>query len=369
MIIIDNISKVFMMSDLHFGARNNALVWRDDQIGFIDYFIDDARKRGLNEETDVLFILGDVFDSRESINMMIATHVMGAFKKLSKVFKRGIYIILGNHDVYYADNNEVYSPLLLSLISDNIHILKDHYTCIINGKHSCLMLPWVTDPAAAAELITRNSKDCDYVFAHLDINEMFYESGLKISKGVDPSIFDSYKAVYSGHIHQPQHYKNILYLGSPYHLERSDIGHVNGYYIIDTAIGMTEAEFVENTNSPRFVECNADEIFNKDIDTVSKLFSNNYIDINIRKEMERHLDVKNFIKFLRDSKIRYKKVGFDPYSDSVPTVIDFKLTKDFNLVDIGVAILKDKKYNDAEIDEVVNDFQSLYKKTKAKYEE
>ena len=78
-----------------------------------------------DENRDILILEGDIFHSRESINVRIQNEAFDIFKQLSKKFKRGIYIIIGNHDVYYKDKNEIHSLKSLSyLICIKVKVLQ-----------------------------------------------------------------------------------------------------------------------------------------------------------------------------------------------------------------------------------------------------
>jgi hypothetical protein len=63
--------------------------------------------------------------------------------------------------------------------------------------------------------------------------------------GDDPSIFERFKKVFSGHYHHRGHKDNIHYLGNPYEIYWNDVDDPRGFHIIDT-----ETLEVEQINNP-----------------------------------------------------------------------------------------------------------------------
>ena len=108
--ILKNIRKIFVLGDLHLGIRNNSLEWSDIQINFlIDYFIKRIEDEGFDPETDILVQVGDWNHVRESTNVRIYKLSLKIAEVLTQKFKRGVFVILGNHDVYYKDRTDTHS--------------------------------------------------------------------------------------------------------------------------------------------------------------------------------------------------------------------------------------------------------------------
>ena len=361
----NNVGKIFILGDLHFGVRNNALAWRDDQVNFIHEFIKDLPKHGFNPDTDMLFMLGDIFHSRESVNVMIRDYVMNVFAKLNEKFKNGIYIILGNHDVYYNDRNDINSLNRVGAIFKNVHVVWQPTIMKINEKFNFLMLPWITDPIKASDMILKCSDTCDYMCAHLDINEFLYGSGVPIKNGVGLDAFRKYKRVYSGHIHLRQENDNILYVGTPYHLDRNDIGNDKGYYILNLNDDGIDEIFVENKKSPRFVKFNMEDVLNTSIDKIKEMFNNNYVDIHTDINIARSLNFKMLIDYIKKNGSTHRKIECPTYvTEVMEQETNFNITGDFNLINISKSLLESRKFRDNEISDILDYFQELHKKAK-----
>ena len=98
--------KIAIINDTHFGARG------DSQI-FFDYFMrffDDVFFPYLEEHNiDTIIHAGDLMDRRKFINFNILNQVRTRFMDKLKSKNIKMHCILGNHDVYYRNTNEINS--------------------------------------------------------------------------------------------------------------------------------------------------------------------------------------------------------------------------------------------------------------------
>jgi metallophosphoesterase superfamily enzyme len=123
--------KIALLNDTHFGARN-------DSPAFLDYFMrfyDEIFFPYLKEHNIKTFVhLGDVVDRRKFINFKTAHTFRQKFMK--RLWEEDIdtHIILGNHDTYYKNTNEVNAITELCTTYD--------------GKHE----PWIYDKAKTVNL-------------------------------------------------------------------------------------------------------------------------------------------------------------------------------------------------------------------------
>ena len=98
--------KIALITDTHFGARNDSLAFNDHFYKFWEKtffpYLDD---NGI----DTIIHLGDVFDRRKFISYKIAKDFRERFIK--PIVHRNIkmHMIVGNHDTYYRNTNEINS--------------------------------------------------------------------------------------------------------------------------------------------------------------------------------------------------------------------------------------------------------------------
>ena len=365
---LENIDKIFTVGDLHFGIYNNALAWRDSQIAYMLSIPEIAKSHGFNPHTDILVLLGDIFTIRESINVMISNYVEDMFKELAKFFVRGVYILIGNHDTYYKDRNDINSLRMISNIAENIHVFQKPEPMYINDRIECLMLPWVTDPAKTASIISE-SPNAKYLFAHLEINGMTYDNGMKIENGVNMETLKQFTRVYSGHIHKRDDNGFILYVGSPYQMERSDIGNQKGLYILSVNDDVFDEVFVPNNMSPVFSKYDMYDILNMQACDIAGILNNNYIDILTDRMLAAKMNFVSFSDMLKENNILPKRIDFPTYNNNENGTVDIQYTGELNLFTIGIEILKFKKKTEKESKEIMDYFGTLMKKVTEKENE
>ena len=84
-----------MIADLHFGIKKADTTFMESQLRFFrEQFVPELNASGIK----TIWILGDVFDTRQTINTMTINRVIELFRDTLKDFD--INIIVGNHDMY-----------------------------------------------------------------------------------------------------------------------------------------------------------------------------------------------------------------------------------------------------------------------------
>ena len=98
--------KIALITDTHFGARN-------DNLAFNEYFYkfwENVFFPYLDEhKIDTIIHLGDLMDRRKFVSYKIAKDLRERF--ILPIVHRGIkmHIMAGNHDTYYKNTNEINS--------------------------------------------------------------------------------------------------------------------------------------------------------------------------------------------------------------------------------------------------------------------
>lgn len=267
-----NINRIFMISDTHLGVRNSSVEWMDIIKEYFYNFLIPLLKKE-SKPGDVLFHLGDLFDSRQSLNLMIMNEGMKIFEDISKILP--VYIILGNHDIYKKFSNDINSVKVLSWIP-NITVVEEPMYIETNTKKLFLM-PWRANHEEETQCIKNHSGN--YLFCHADVTGLKFNRKVSIEEGIDLDDLSKFDKVYSGHIHYAQKKKNFTMLGCPYPLTRSDMNNKKGVICLDIESG-TE-EYFENTLSPKFIRVNFDKILDMEEDDVKEMFRNNFVDVMV----------------------------------------------------------------------------------------
>ncbi len=319
--IINNKAKrVWLITDTHFGVRNSSNDWieiiRDY---FYDFFIPLVKEN--YRPGDVLLHLGDWYDSRQSVNLRVLNLGVEVAEELSKIFTDGIWVLIGNHDIFGKNTNDVNSLKSIKWIP-GFNICEEPISLELGGK-SFFMMPWRKDSQAEEETLD-SILPHDYLCCHADIRGLKFNRFVNIEHGSSIEKFKKFGTVYSGHIHFSQTSGNIKMLGSPYELTRSDMDNPKGITLLDLENG--NETFFKNDFSPKFKRYNFDEILEKSIDDVNELFNNNFVDVMIDPRMA----LKAPLNILTDSIINVRKITFHPFDPNQATLLSEKISSTEN---------------------------------------
>ena len=220
--------KIAIITDTHYGARKGA----DYIHSYFKNFYDNIFFPYLEKNNiDTVIHMGDVFDSRKSIDYQSLEWSKRVVFEPLKKYK--VHAITGNHDAYYKNTNKVNSPELLLKDYDNI-ITYSKPTEINIGGLDILLLPWInSENFEESKEFIDNSKS-KIAMGHLEINGFKATRGHMMEDGMDVSIFSKFEKVYSGHFHTRSTDGKIYYLGNPYEMYWNDVNDKRGFHIFDT---------------------------------------------------------------------------------------------------------------------------------------
>lgn len=247
-----------VIGDMHFGIKNNSVVWLEYQLKFFkNQIIPTIRDKNI----DRVIFLGDLFDIRYSINEQIGIEVRSIITKMLEEFPDKQFVFLaGNHDFY--------SPLEELAMYNAYAVVfgKEYCKCHPNVKFvirepalidESLYLPWyMTENPDHFDSLLYNYKfgvEVKAVFCHTDLS---YWPGGRITalRGCP---------VYSGHIHNIFTYEGNLYnLGSACGFTFADVDETKYLYILENH---EIVEKIANVTTPRFKR-----MYNEDIFTITQ---------------------------------------------------------------------------------------------------
>ena len=220
--------KIAIITDTHYGARKGSKHLHD----YFELFYDNVFFPALEEHNvGAVIHMGDAFDSRKSIDYQSlewAKRVV--FDRLAKY---ETHMIIGNHDCYYKNTNDVNSPELLLQTYSNIKTYNSPTEVQIDN-FNILFIPWINaenfkDTVNAIEV--SNSK---YAMGHLELNGFRAHRGHVMEDGMDCSLFEKFERTFSGHYHTRSDNGRIFYLGNPYEMFWNDVNDPRGFHILDT---------------------------------------------------------------------------------------------------------------------------------------
>jgi DNA repair exonuclease SbcCD nuclease subunit len=225
--------KIALLNDTHFGARN-------DSPAFLEYFM-----RFYNEQffpyleknnIKTLIHLGDVTDRRKFINFKTAHAFRQKFMKRLWEMKVDTHIIVGNHDTYFKNTNEVNSVSELCTTYDGVNepwIYTNPKEVELGGCRM-LFLPWICDDNYEESIYAIDNSTSEICMGHLEIKGFEMQKGIVNEQGLERSQFKRFEKVISGHFHKKSDDGHIYYLGAQYEQTWSDYKDPKGFHIFDT---------------------------------------------------------------------------------------------------------------------------------------
>ena len=225
--------KIALLNDTHFGARNDSPV-------FLEYFMKFYEEQFFPylEENNIktLIHLGDVTDRRKFINFKTAHAFRQKFMKRLWELKIDTHIIIGNHDTYYKNTNEVNSVSELCTTYDGVNepwIYTSPKEVEIGGCRM-LFLPWICDDNYEESIYAIDNSTSEICMGHLEIKGFEMQKGIINEQGLEKSQFKRFEKVISGHFHKKSDDGHIYYLGAQYEQTWSDYKDPKGFHIFDT---------------------------------------------------------------------------------------------------------------------------------------
>lgn len=238
--------KVAVITDQHFGARN-------DSVHFLDYyekFYRDTFFPALEvNNIGTVLILGDTFDRRKYVNFYSLKRAKEMFFDVLAEKNIQVYMLAGNHDTYFKNTNDVNSVDLLLREYENITIIDSPQTIHLqyeNVDHDVCMIPWICPEnytQCMDEMKNSFSKIC---MGHFEIAGFAMHRGMPSEEGLDRNVFRHFDHVFSGHYHHRSNDGNIRYVGNPYELTWQDYSDPRGFHIFD--LDSYNLEFIQNPN-------------------------------------------------------------------------------------------------------------------------
>lgn len=232
--------KIALVTDTHFGARGDSKVFDD----YFRKFYDNVFFPTLKEKKiDTIIHLGDCFDRRKYVNFDSLKSCREYFFDKARDAGITIHMIVGNHDTYYKNTNDVNSPDLLLSEYKNVHCYKEIEELEFDGL-KILMLPWICTDNYNQSIQAIKETEARVCFAHLELAGFQMWKGQEAHDGFDPALFKQFDLVCSGHFHHRHGKDNIYYLGNPYQMFWNDYGDERGFHIFHT--NSLECEFIAN---------------------------------------------------------------------------------------------------------------------------
>lgn len=218
--------KTIILGDTHFGVRSNSLIWLKYQTQGLDEIISYIRSIEDSISSVRVIHCGDLFDSRSSLNPIVAQRVQDKLTELASVVSK-VYIIGGNHDYYHSEDiDDNVSVMTFLDLPQNVERVIDDVRYIIDDEIALVPYFKFLNADVIRSIVSKNPK---YIYTHADLAHLEPSIGSIISE------YDG--VIITGHIHTPNlSDSKRLTIGSLYPINFSDSNTSRGFYVLDTSI-------------------------------------------------------------------------------------------------------------------------------------
>lgn len=229
--------KILIIGDLHIGVKNNSEVMMNYQRNFFQNELFPYIKE--NNITHVIQ-LGDTLDKRKTIDFVTSAFLIKEWLSWFDENEVELYSIIGNHDTYYKNTNEISGIKQYESLFKRVHIV-DSPTVLKTKWADYHLIPWICpeNKDSVTEYISniegedfRSTFICGHFeLAGFNINKNFISK----SGSIDTKLLEDSPAyaIFSGHYHTPSQNKHIVYVGTPYQLTWNDYGDEKRFFVID----------------------------------------------------------------------------------------------------------------------------------------
>jgi len=233
--------KIAILGDTHFGARGDSPIFHNYFKKFYDeIFFPYLEKHNI---TNIIQV-GDVFDRRKYINFHSLHLSRDYFFNKLRHPKYVTYALVGNHDTYYKNTNDINSlSLLLGEYGETIRPVNWAFEWNFDGL-DVIMVPWICPENQEDILKALENTKAQIAIGHFEIQGFEMHKGAINDEGLNRKVFEKFDMVISGHFHHRSTKGNITYVGTPYEMTWSDFDDQKGFHILDT--DTRELEFIPN---------------------------------------------------------------------------------------------------------------------------
>ena len=270
--------KYILLTDIHFGNKSNSDEFNEQCLNFLQFVQDFVDEKLPNEDVLPIF-LGDWFNNRNTINVKTLNYGVEGLRIFDNIGNMDkSMLILGNHDLFYKDRRDVYSPLNpdgganIEIIDEPLYVKSE-----LTGNHGCLFVPWLLSNEDLVDLIQEYKPE--YVFGHFEFPSFKFNNLVKKDGEFNPADYSNVKRIFSGHFHIRQSNSNITYIGNCFSHDFSDSNewHNKGFAIFDP--DTNELGYVEWKDAPKYCICRASELSNIEFGSNMKLKLINNMDL------------------------------------------------------------------------------------------
>lgn len=214
--------RMLMIGDMHYGEQGNSQHFNNQTNELIDWICDE-----FGDKVDKVVQMGDWFHHRDRVQVDTLGYAIVGAKKLAETFgKENVYVLAGNHDLYYLDRLDVSS---LAAIDPYVTVVDELQPIDSN----VLLTPWIASDQMWGDVVEASEK-YEYCLGHFEFNGFKMNDAYEMKSGHSHRELHGYTRVISGHYHTYQEKDNVVYLGTPLPITFSEANQEHGVFVLDT---------------------------------------------------------------------------------------------------------------------------------------
>lgn len=227
-------TKYAIVTDTHAGARSDSLLFNDFFFEFWENtFFPYLEKNNIKN----VIHMGDLVDRRKFINFAVSDSWHKRFFKKLQSMGIKLHVIIGNHDTYYKNTNDVNCMNQIFWGYDNVSVYSEAQDVFLseeNPTRPYSFIPWINSGNQEITIEYIKNTKATIAFGHLEILGFEMDVGNVCDTGFRRSVFEKYDSVYTGHFHHKSDDGKIFYLGNTYQITWADYGEKRGFHVYDT---------------------------------------------------------------------------------------------------------------------------------------
>lgn len=328
--------KVLLFSDLHFHPHEPmSVVINGDNCRLLDAvdFLKSIKTYAKENSITHIISLGDFFHTRKKIDVEVYDK---AYELLREFHDEGfnVYLIAGNHDIYYKNTAKVTSLRPLSKYARVITFPTE----VQLGSANVVMIPYMEQTQMLVDAVQKYTSHPNLVYMlHTEfLGAQRSSFGNDIAKhGITAEAFPQNAKVFMGHYHPYQSLTaNIKYLGSPLQISTREIHEDKFFFVFDTE---TQELTPVHSPSPRFavIEYPSGKVlkFHDKQMAIADVIKGNYVEVVAHETIKKTNEIAKLLPTARNYIVTTKV--------AVKTNTSNRQDADMNLDDINMISLSD----------------------------
>lgn len=337
-----------MMTDIHFGRKNNSEVHNQDCINYIKWFCEQVEN---DEEIDGVFFLGDWHEHRSAINGLTLHYSELGANMLNSLNKK-IWFCIGNHDLYFRNTRDIFTTVIFDKL-ENFTIVNEP---IVLKDNSCVIAPFLFEEEY--DEFFKKYKEYDVIAGHFEFKGFVLTGETFVKEdGPDPSKYSKQKKIFSGHYHKRQSKHNVHYIGNTFPADFSDANDLErGMAVYD--FRTDDVKYINWPECPKYIKTKLSDV----LKNPSKVLDEN-ARVKVVVDQEISLSENNEIKKLLTEKYGLREMVLEEQvstevelTDIEQEIEDLKLT---DLSDIVPELLKRIKSDKIDSTKLVEIYRKL----------